>query len=78
MKTTLNIDDALFRLAKRRAADTGSTLTSVVEDALRAHLSQRSRGGGRRFRWIVVNDTDLPPVDIGNRRDLEDFLRVSP
>lgn len=74
MKTTLNIDDGLLRLAKRRAADRGTTLTSVVEEALRSLLTRRPPAKAERFKWVVVKDTSLPAVDIANRRDLEDFL----
>jgi Bacterial antitoxin of type II TA system, VapB len=35
MRTTLNLDDHLLAEAKRLAAARGSTLTAVMEDALR-------------------------------------------
>ena len=35
MRTTLNLDDHLLSEAKRLAAARGSTLTAVMEDALR-------------------------------------------
>lgn len=40
MKTTLNLNDELLRRAKREAATRGTTLTAVVEDALRSALSE--------------------------------------
>lgn len=40
MRTTLNLDDTLVRAAKRHAAEGGRTLTSVVEQGLRAVLEQ--------------------------------------
>lgn len=39
MKTTLNLDDELLRSAKRHAAERGTTLTAVLEDALRRLLT---------------------------------------
>lgn len=39
MRTTLNLPDALAREAKARAAAEGRTLTSVVEEGLRAVLA---------------------------------------
>ena len=78
LKTTLNVDDRLLRSAKKRAADEGRTLTSVVEDALRAFLSPRKERGGHRFRWVVVNDTGLPAVDIADRKALYDFMEREP
>lgn len=38
MKTTLDLDEELLREAKRRAADAGRTLKSIVEEALRRSL----------------------------------------
>lgn len=42
MRTTLNLDDELLTIAKTEAARSGRTLTSVIEDALRAALAQRA------------------------------------
>lgn len=39
MKTTLNLPDALFEAAKQGAAAEGVTMTSYVEEALRARLA---------------------------------------
>lgn len=41
MRTTIKIDDALLAEAKARAARTGTTLNSVVENALRASFAER-------------------------------------
>ena len=38
MKTTLNLDDELMRAAKRRAIQEETTLTALVESALRLRL----------------------------------------
>jgi hypothetical protein len=38
MRTTLNLEDDLLIQAKRLAAQLGSTLTAVIEDALRVQL----------------------------------------
>jgi len=38
MRTTLNIDDDLYRDIKFEAARRGTSITSVIEDALRASL----------------------------------------
>ena len=47
MRTTVQLDDELFRRATRRAAEAGTTLSVLVERALRAHLDSRSEIGGR-------------------------------
>lgn len=41
MRTTLDLDDRLLAAAKRRAAERGTTLTAVVEEALAASLTRR-------------------------------------
>ena len=41
MRTTVRIDDTLLADAKKLAADTGRSLTAVIEDALRETLSRR-------------------------------------
>ncbi|MBL8932396.1 MAG: type II toxin-antitoxin system VapB family antitoxin, partial [Kineosporiaceae bacterium] len=40
MRTTLNLDDDLMRLVKQRAAAEGRTVTSLIEEGLRALLRQ--------------------------------------
>lgn len=42
MRTTINLDDELLRQAKIEAAKSGRTLTSLMEDALRASLSRQT------------------------------------
>ena len=42
MKTAIEINDELFRSARRRAADTGTTLRALVEEGLRSVLSRVS------------------------------------
>lgn len=42
MRTTVRLDDHLLAEAKKRAAETGKTLTYVLEQALRESLARRS------------------------------------
>jgi len=42
MKTTIEISDALFRAAKRMAAERNTTLRTILETALRRHLEAAS------------------------------------
>ena len=46
MRTIISLDDELHRRAKSYAAQHGTTLTALVEEALRARLAERS--GKRR------------------------------
>ncbi len=41
MRTTIRLDDALLAETKKLAAETGRTLTAVIEDALRELLARR-------------------------------------
>lgn len=42
MRTTVRLDDALLADAKSAAAQSGRTLTQVIEDALREALGRRA------------------------------------
>lgn len=44
MRTTIRIDDELYRTVKERAARTGRTIGAVVEDAIREAFQRRERG----------------------------------
>lgn len=44
MRTTMNLPDALLTEAKQRATAEGRTLTSLVEEALRARLNDLPSG----------------------------------
>ncbi len=71
MRTTLDVQDALLRLAKRRAAEEGRTLTSVIEDALRQYLDPVPRPA-RKFRLEILTKRGrlLPGVDLADRDSL--------
>lgn len=70
MRTTIRLDDDLLTAAKRLAVETGRTLTSVIEDALRQSLSRRhapeqpapaklplARGGGALQPGVDLDDS---------------------
>lgn len=42
VRTTLNLDDDLMRAVKRRAAESGETMTEIIERALRGQFSRAS------------------------------------
>lgn len=68
MRTTLDIDDRLLALAKKRALDNGTTLRNVVETALRRVLMESKKPPGRfRLKWKTVRGNLLPGVDIADR-----------
>lgn len=76
MRTTLNLNDELVRLAKRRALETGTTLTAVIEDALRAHVRRPEQGQPVEFHWTVVAGGVRPGVDLDDRDALYDLMEA--
>jgi len=59
MRTTIVIDDALFRSAKRCAASRGVTLSQLIADALRSSLNERVRPAPR-FEVITYGSSASP------------------
>lgn len=78
MRTTLDVSDELLRQAKRRAADEGGTLRSVVEAALRAYLSPIRRRAGYRLRWRAERGRIQPGVRLDDRDALFDLMDGRP
>ena len=71
MRTTLDIDDALLRAARIRAAEQSRTLTAVVEDALRRELSPgASVGPPFRLHLLTKRGRTVPGVDLSDRNAL--------
>lgn len=70
MRTTLVLDDQLLRQAKRRAAERNTTLSAVVNDALRESLREQP-ARARPFRLITFAGTGDRA-----RHEPEDFKRV--
>ena len=67
MRTTVRLDDRVLAEAKKYAAETGRTLTSVLEDALRELLARRaaSAKGTRPVRLRTVKGDGVQPgVDL--------------
>ena len=52
MRTTINIDDGLYRRAKSRATRNGQTVSEFIEEAVRAALRSRPR------------DIDIPELPV--------------
>lgn len=73
MRTTLNLDDDLARAAKQKAAAEGRTLTSVVEDALRAAL-EPPRAARRRISLLTFSSAAAPGLDLSDPVALRDLM----
>jgi hypothetical protein len=75
MRTTLDLDPELLRAARRRAAEQGTTLTAVVEQALAAALAPRPSGQkGYRLRWKTHRGRLMPGIDVADRDSLFDAM----
>ena len=74
VRTTLEINDDLFRRAKRRAADEGTPLRAVVENALRVYLARKPKSAAYRLHWRTESGTLQPGVRLDDRDALFDLM----
>ncbi len=66
MKTTLVIDDEIMRRLKAEAARRGTTISNLVESALRAMLEERA-DGAPELPPLPSFDLGRPSVDVADR-----------
>jgi hypothetical protein len=76
MRTTVRIKDELLKRAKKRAADEGRTLTSLIEEGLAIILAERRANPAKRVHLPVSKATGgvLPGVDLNRSCDLEEVM----
>lgn len=76
MRTTVRLDERLLTEAKKHAAETGRTLTAVLEDALRETLARRSTHVNRKHVRLktVKGDGVRPGVDLDDSAALIDLM----
>ena len=60
MRTTVSLPEPLLENAKRRAAARGVTLSAVIEDALRSHLTE-AEASAPPFRLHTVRGRLVNP-----------------
>lgn len=73
MRTTLIIDDALFRRLKKLAAEQNRTLSEVTQEVLRCGLApQRSRA--REAATLPAYSMGPPLVNVADRDQLYEVL----
>ncbi len=53
MRTTIDLEEALLRRARERATASGTTLSRLVQEALRAYLRPRARAASAPFELIT-------------------------
>ena len=77
MRTTVRLRDEILRRAKKRAAEEGRTLTSLIEEGLLTVLAGSPRKGRRGVRRLPVSRAAggvRPGVNINNSGALEDLM----
>ncbi len=77
MRTTMVIDDDLFRKAKKRAAEMGVSVSDVVNRALREAFSERTPAVSLPpFRMVTFGRgqprVDHPPAELAQAMEDED------
>lgn len=68
-----------MRRARKRAAEKGRTLTSLIEEGLKALLVEPKRGARKRIRLPIskASGGTLPGVDLNRSADLEDRMGLA-
>ena len=74
MRTTLNIDDQLLKMAKHQAVEKGISLSDVIETALRQFV-QEPRLKSHVIRLVTAAGSGTKPgVDLNNSQSLLDIM----
>lgn len=76
MRTTIRIDDALYRRAKSLAVQSGRTVSDVIEDAVRASLSPKPKRGSAELPGLPTfgGSGVQPGVDLSDNARLRDLM----
>jgi hypothetical protein len=76
MRTTVRLPDDLLRRARKKAAEQGRTLTSLLEEGLKTVLAESKPARRTQVRLPVSKATGgtLPGVDLNRSSDLEDRM----
>lgn len=76
MRTTIRLDDQLLTEVKHLAAQTGQTMTGIIEEALRQMLANRQQTTQRPpVELITVSGNGLQPgVDLDDSAALLDLM----
>ena len=74
MRTTIELDDPLFRHLKIEAARRGESLRKVVNECLRRGLAAPPKKKKYVFRWKTERGKILPGVRLDDRDSLYDLM----
>jgi len=75
-RTTVRLPDDLVRRAKRKAAEEGRTLTSLIEDGLRVVLADKRKDEKRKRilpRVSTATGGPMPGIDITDSSALQEM-----
>lgn len=78
MKTTIDLPDDLLIAAKKKAAETRTTLREIFERGLRRELvppRTKGRTASRPIRWVTAKGGLPPGLDVADREALHDWIR---
>lgn len=75
MRTTVRLDDHLLAAAKQRATEQGTTLTGLIEEALRETLGRRTATPSARAKLPTFRGNGLRPgVDLDSSAGLRELM----
>lgn len=76
MRTTIQLDDEVFRAYKERAAEHGTSLAYEIEEALRSELAARAEATEPEpYRVQTFRGTaPVPGIDLNSNAALADIL----
>ena len=75
VRTTVRLDDDLYREVKARAAREGRTVASVLEDAVRIGMRRPTAPEAKPFVPLTFGSGGLMPgVDLSDNSSLQDLL----
>ena len=78
MKTTIDLPDDLLVTAKKKAAESRTTLRELFERGLRRELAgtaKARRSGARVMRWVTARGGLPPDLDVGDRARMHEWIR---
>ncbi len=75
MRTTIDLGEDTLRRAKTMAAESGTSLSRFVEDAVKAVINRRAAQAGPRVELPVFHGGRLlPGVDLSDSAGLADVM----
>lgn len=72
--TTLALDDELVEALESQARHTGQTPDQVITHVLREALLEKKPGEPYKLRWVTVEGSLQPGVDLDDRDSLIDLM----